>query len=395
MAAEHLDEGVIIAGAGPVGLTAGLALARAGVRVTVFEKRDSPNRVSRASTFHPPTIGILDALGASDDLLERGTRVPEIRFIDLEGGDIARLDLSLLSDDTRFPFRVHYEQAALSDRLLAALGRLPNAAVHYAGEVTAVWQDAHGVSVDVATPAGLRRSRASVLLACDGGRSLLRESLGIGFEGEDYRTRVLRVMTREDLRQRDSRIAPICYLFDGDASMSLLQMPDCWRIILRVGADEPDESVSTPEAIRARIARFLPATADRPLDWFYFDIYGSSKRVASTYAKGLTALAGDAAHLTNTRGGMNMNCGIHDAWLLAQRLLGTDPPRAALARYAAERRAVAVEQLIPRTDRNVTAGRGRVAEMAAVAADPDRARAWMRTSSMLDMSPRIDHATAG
>lgn len=392
---ESLRDGVIVAGAGPVGLTAALALARAGIQVTVFEKRDSPNRVSRASTFHPPTIEILDALGVSGDLLARGTRVPEIRFIDLPGGAVVRLPLSLLSDETRFPFRVHYEQASLSDQLIAALEKLPNARMHYSSEVVAASQDPAGVTVSIETPDGRHNERAAVLVASDGGKSILRESLGIGFDGEDYRTRVLRVMTREDLRLRDPRIAPICYLFDGDASMSLLQMPDCWRIILRIAADERDEVVSAPEAIRARIARFLPASKVAPFDWFYFDLYGSSRRVASTYSKGRIVLAGDAAHLTNTRGGMNMNCGIHDAWVLAQSLVAGDAVELALARYANERRCVAIEQLVPRTDRNVSAGRGRVAEMAEIAGDPDRARAWLRNSSMLDMSPRIDHATAG
>ena len=99
--------------------------------------------------------------------------------------------------------------------------------------------------------------------------------------------------------------------------------------------------------------------------------------------------------VTNTRGGMNMNCGIHDAWVLAQSLVADAPVEPALARYAEERRRVAIEQLVPRTDRNVSAGRGRVAEMADIAGNPDRARGWLRNSSMLDMSPRIDHATAG
>ena len=102
---------VLIAGAGPVGLTAALGLARLGVRVEVFEKRPTPNLTSKGSTFHPPTLEILDELGVADNALRNGERASAIDYYD-RGRRVARLEMSLIADLTRYPFRIQYEQVA-------------------------------------------------------------------------------------------------------------------------------------------------------------------------------------------------------------------------------------------------------------------------------------------
>jgi 2-polyprenyl-6-methoxyphenol hydroxylase-like FAD-dependent oxidoreductase len=99
-------------------------------------------------------------------------------------------------------------------------------------------------------------------------------------------------------------------------------------------------------------------------------------------------LAGDSAHVTNTRGGMNMNCGIHDAFALTQAIASciesadTSPVEAA----ADERRRVATQMLLPRTDRNVAGGEAWLAHIRALASDAAQRKAYLRTSAMLDMT---------
>jgi 2-polyprenyl-6-methoxyphenol hydroxylase-like FAD-dependent oxidoreductase len=119
------------------------------------------------------------------------------------------------------------------------------------------------------------------------------------------------------------------------------------------------------------------------------DIYGVSKRAAARYLAGRVCLAGDSAHVTNTRGGMNMNCGIHDAFAIARAIIeaqqADQPQRVAAA--AEERRRVAMDFLIPRTDRNVAGGRAWLDEIRSMAADVEQARAFLRASAMLDMVP--------
>jgi len=364
-----------IVGAGPVGLSAAVRLAQLGVDVTVLEKRAALNTASRASTFHAPTIAVFEQLGILDEVRHKGHRVDRIQYHDVAEGLVADFDLGLLAPHTRFPQRLHLEQSEVAAALVGKLRGFPHTRIVFGAEVSAVEQHEDGVSV-----AG--HGRADLLLAADGARGAVRDALGIAFEGQDYASRVLRVMTAEDLSRLIPGVASMSYIFDGHESCSLLRMPGLWRIIFRVPAEETDAQALDPARIRARLARFLPAgAADLPL--VSSDIYQVSRRVAARYGEGRVLLAGDAAHVTNTRGGMNMNCGIHDAMAAADTI--AEGSLAALDRYRAGRRAVATDKLIPRTDRTVSGGKAWLDTMRATASDPARAEKFLLGSSMLDM----------
>jgi 2-polyprenyl-6-methoxyphenol hydroxylase-like FAD-dependent oxidoreductase len=366
---------ILIAGAGPVGLSAAVRLAQLGFAVTVLEKRASLSAASRASTFHAPTIAAFETLGILDEVRHKGHRVDRIHYYGVAEGLVADFDLGLLAPHTRFPQRLHLEQsevcAALRDRLLA----YPKTRIVFDAEVTDVAETANGVTVTGG-------HRGDILIAADGARGAVREALGIAFEGQDYANRVLRVMTDADLSALIPRVAAMSYIFDGADSCSLLRMPGLWRIIFRVPASETDEQALDPASLRARLAKFLQAgAADLPV--VSADIYRVARRVAASYGAGRVLLAGDAAHVTNTRGGMNMNCGIHDALAAAEAI--AEGRADALDRYRAGRRAVATDKLIPRTDRTVSGGRAWLDTVSAMAADPARAEQFLLGSSMLDM----------
>jgi 3-(3-hydroxy-phenyl)propionate hydroxylase len=118
----------IIVGAGPVGLVTALLLARAGHRVVVLEAEPDIAEELRASTFHPPTLDMLDTLGLAAPLVAQGLVTPSWQIRQHETGERAVFDLSVLSQDTAFPFRLQAEQAKLSRLLLpqlAAAGATP------------------------------------------------------------------------------------------------------------------------------------------------------------------------------------------------------------------------------------------------------------------------------
>ena len=382
---------VLVAGAGPVGLVTALLLARAGIQVRVFEKREALSRASRASTFHPPTLAILGELGLADTAVNAGRLVREIQYLDGAHRVLARFDMSVLETETPFPFRLHYEQAELTRDIVGALRRLPNAEVNFGAEVIGAETSGSKVAVDVRFAAGREKVTGSWLIAADGARSAVRESLGIEFDERPYGTHVLRVMTCQDLDSVIPGIAPLSYIFDDEGSCSLLEMPDCWRIILRVPAGTSERLALDRDWLRERLGRFFALSDLRERDFVSTDIFAVSRAIAGENREGRIFLVGDAAHLTNTRGGMNMNCGIHDAYAIAGALIDTlkGGPESMLDRRAEERHEIARNELIPRTDQRVARANDWLREVRDCAGDPIRAREFLRSASMLDIAPRL------
>jgi len=377
---------VIVAGAGPVGLIAALALAEAGIAVTVAEKRAALSATSRASTFHPPTLAILHRLGVLEEVHHRGHVADRVQFRTAHDGVFAEFALADLVPETAFPYRLHLEQAQVTPIILERLRRHRHARVLFDAEVQHVAQHGPRVVVRVRHGAGHETLDGSFLIAADGSRSDVRAALGIEFDGEDYPDKILRVMTDDDLDLLLPGIAPVTYLWNGTRSLSFLRMPDCWRIILRVPKEVDDDAALQADWILGRLREVMPRCERLP-NVLMKDIYGVSKRVAARYRDGRVMLVGDSAHVTNTRGGMNMNCGIHDAFAVAQAIgyciEGADISR--VETVADERRRVATHMLLPRTDRNVAGGKAWLDHVRAMAADPAQRTAYLRTSAMLDM----------
>ena len=386
-----LDCDVIICGAGPVGLTAALKLAQHGVSSIILEKRDSLNLASKASTFHPPTLEILDEFGLLDVMLAQGCKADHIGYFRIDGEVIAVFDQPVsLGADTHIPYRIHLEQSAITPHLLKKAVESGFARINYLMDVQEVGQDASGVWAQVGNG---QKYRAKYILGADGAQSAVRSSLQIEQQGHKYPGRVLRLMVDHSIKTFMPALAPVSYIYsETHSSISLLEMPDCWRIIIRVPEGVPDEEVKTPEWFMPILQKFLPKCASQ-LNILGTDVYGASKMIVNSNRVGRIGLIGDAVHLTNTKGGMNMNCGFHDAYAVASSIVyemksdagNTDLFAAALQ----ERLRVATDVLLPRTDKNVSGKQDWLDLIADAAADPFKARNYLLTSSMIDMAPAL------
>ncbi|GIH02404.1 pentachlorophenol monooxygenase [Rhizocola hellebori] len=354
---------IVVVGAGPVGLTAALALAKRGFAVTVLEAGDGLAAESRASTFHPPTLSMLKELGVLPQLMARGLISPTFAYRDRHGL-IAELDLGLLKDDTPYPYRVQCEQSKLTPILLEHLLAHDNCEVRFGWPVAAV----NGSTVSTADG---REVTADWVIAADGAHSAVRRSLGVAFDGITYPERFLVASTDEEL----DGLALVNYVFDPVEWAVLLRTPDHWRVLLPTPEDTPDE------AELARLGQRLQGIRDfgRPWRVAHASIYRVHQRVAATFQVGNVLLAGDAAHVNNPLGGLGMNSGIHDAIAYAQAFpdLGEVPQ---------QRRRVALDFVRRVSHTNWERMRDPAAHLAGIremAADPVKARQYLLRTSML------------
>ena len=382
---------VVVVGAGPVGLVAANVLADAGIPVLVLESEPAIPRTLRASTFHPPTLDMLDRLGATEQLLAMGLKAPRLQYRDREGWR-AQFDFGAIADLTRHPYRVQCEQYKLAEVLAQRLSSRPGAMIEFASTVTGVAQDGAGVVAEVDGPAGLRRVGAGWLLGCDGGRSRVRDALGIVLEGFTWPERFLVASTPFDFAAVMPGLCEVTYFADPEEWFFLLRAPGVWRAMFSARPEEKDEEILSDEGVERRLQRAWPK-ADR-YEVAHRTLYSVHQRVADTYRKGRAFVAGDAAHLNNPLGGMGMNGGIHDAMnladKLARRILG-DVPEAELDRYERQRRPIALEYVNTITiankknleERDPAARRRWQETMTRTAADPAASRDYLRRVSMI------------
>jgi 3-(3-hydroxy-phenyl)propionate hydroxylase len=376
---------VLVAGAGPVGLTTAVLLAEAGMTVEVFEAADSVSTEPRASTFHPPTLDLLHRIQLAEPLIAQGLKAPVYQHRDRERGLVANFDHARLAADTGFPYRLQAEQHKLCELLLERLGDR----VRFNHRVLGVSQDADGVLVCAEGPDGPLVAQGDYLIDAGGASGAVRQALGIAFDGFTYEDRYLVLLTPFPFEDHLPGLEKVNYISDPDEYVVLLRAPDAWRVLFPVR-----EEIRDPEVWERMLQGVVRSPV--PYEIVHHQLYFIHQRVAERFREGRVLLIGDAAHVNSPIGGMGMNNGIHDAFSLAAAMrpvtAGEPGADAALDTWAKERREIALEYVRIITDRNARAlgekdpERRRAAqrEMAATAADPVRAREWLLDSSMLN-----------
>ena len=339
---------VLIVGGGPVGLTAALALATADIPVTLFEADAKVSEDLRASTFHPPTLDMLDRFGLGTELVARGLITPSWQIRMQETGERAEFDLSVLRNDTAHPYRLQCEQQKLQQLLKSRLDLIPDADLRFGVEIDPIGQDTDGVWVE----ADGERIMGSWLIGADGARSIVRKSCNIGFGGETYPETTLLVATDFDFGAVLEGLSGVNYVWSPTGTFSLLRLPELWRCSFYPKPGQSAEDALLPDAVEAQLQSvFASPTQYNVLHQRSYRIH---QRVAETYRSGRVLLAGDAAHLNSPSGGMGMNGGIHDAFNLTDKLIqvlrGADD--GLLNLYVRQRRPIAIEHVIAQADRN-------------------------------------------
>jgi 2-polyprenyl-6-methoxyphenol hydroxylase-like FAD-dependent oxidoreductase len=341
-----MDERVLIAGAGPVGLVAAANLVRGGVPVTVLEAGADLSTESRASTFHPPTLDMLDQLGAARALIAQGLIAPKFQYRTKQDGVLGRFDFAAIADLTRHPYRVQCEQSKLTRILHQQLRGTAQFELQFDAEVREVTQRGTGVEVAIARKGQTERRSGRWLIGADGARSDVRRALGIGFPGFTWQERFLVVSTPFDFHTVIPDLDAVSYVADPERWHFLLQIPGLCRVMFPIRSEESDDLALSGEFAQSLLAAVVPGISKYEVA--HATLYKVHQRVAETFQRGRVFLAGDAAHINNPLGGMGMNGGIHDAINLTSRLIEVwrgAKPETELERYDRQRRAVTVEYI--------------------------------------------------
>jgi 3-(3-hydroxy-phenyl)propionate hydroxylase len=393
---KNKNERIVIAGAGPVGLTAAYALLRQGIPVILLESYADLPTDPRASTFHPPTMELLESLEVADEVHGMGIEVPKWQFRDLKEGLVAEFDLAVLSDITRYPFRLHCEQHKYARMLLRKVEKMDGCEIRKSRNVVSAREDENGVIVTVDGPDGPEEVGGRHLIGCDGGKSPVRHAMDVSFEGLTFEERFLVLTTSFDYTGHG--FGGTCYIADPDRWYSMFKVPadgppGHWRVVSPVEADVDKATAFDDDECQRRIQAVLPHPDGGDFPILHKNLYQVHQRIAGRFAKGNIFLAGDAAHINNPLGGMGLNFGIHDALNLAEKISAVyrgDAKEDVFDLYDRQRRTVAEEYLLAQTAQNKRdleesepeARARRQEEWRKTASDPKAAREFLLRTAM-------------
>ncbi len=337
---------VVIVGAGPVGLTTALDLARQGVRVVVLDDDYRLSTGSRAICFSKRTLEIWDRLGVGQRMIDKGVswNVGKVFFREQE---VWRFDL-LPEPGHRRPAFINLQQYYAEGYLYEQARQEPNIHLRWKNKVAGVTHTDDGVTIAIDTPEGSYTLQAAWLIACDGARSPVRKLIGQESHGRIFRDRFLIAdvkMTAEFPTERWFWFDPP---FHPNQSVLLHRQPDnVWRIDFQLGWNaDPVEAVK-PENVLPRIRALLGPDAQFELEWV--SVYTFACERMDKFRHGRVVFAGDSAHRVSPFGARGANSGVQDAENLAWKLklvLAGHAPETLIDSYSAEREYAADENIL-------------------------------------------------
>ncbi|WP_434593977.1 FAD-dependent oxidoreductase [Streptomyces sp. A5-4] len=312
------DVDVLVAGAGPVGLTAALQLAQRGVSVRLADAAPGPATTSRALGTHARSLEIYDQLGILGDIAPHGTRING--FIRHQAGSTTRLDFDYGDLATRFPYMFNIDQV-ITERVLR--GHVATAGVevewntrletfqHDDEAVTAVLRSGDGSGT------GQETVRARYLWGCDGGHSTVRKTLELPLKGEAVHTWLIAdAIVHTDL-ERDG----VHWLFPAGGALMMFPFPDPgkWRLLDTTGEGEAEQPGQIARQFSTKLSQALgrDTVVDNPTWASKFTV---QQRAVPAMHVGRCFVSGDAAHVHSPASGQGLNTGIQDAYNLAWKL---------------------------------------------------------------------------
>ncbi|HEY2020192.1 FAD-dependent oxidoreductase [Paraburkholderia sp.] len=352
-AREPLRHAVAIVGGGPVGMTLALALARQRVRSVLIEADDSVCTGSRAICISRRSLEIFKRLGIVDGFLRKGLAWTGGRSF-YRDTEVFRFAMHQ-DDEQSLPPMINIAQYQIEQLLLDEIERHPDLIdVRWQTRVTGIEQEPErGATLTLRSADAAATSwkmDAEWVVACDGGRSTMRDLLGLKLTGTTYEGRYVIVDIELDSTRATERLAYFDPPSNPGSTVLVHKQPDnVWRIDYQLRDDEDAGAAVLPENVMPRVQSVLDSMGETGA-WspIWITIYKANALTLERYRHGAVLFAGDAAHLVPIFGVRGANSGIDDAdnlgWKLACVINGSASP-ALLDSYSEERVHAARENL--------------------------------------------------
>ncbi|MGH6708735.1 MAG: FAD-dependent monooxygenase [Bradyrhizobium sp.] len=337
---------VAIVGAGPIGMTAALVLARYDIRSVLIDRKDTFNDGSRALCIARPTMHILERIGAVAPFLEKslGWRYGRSYY---RGEQIFRLEMPHPPNEKYLPM-YNLQQQYIEQYLHDAVAACDLIDMRWQSELSDIQPGADGVSTGVASPAGDYRLDADYVLAADGARSPIRSQLGLRMKGDNYEGRYVIADIRMDHDFPTERRAFFEPSGNPGGTVLIHKQPErIWRVDYQLREGESEQEAMREENIRARVGAILGDIGhDKPWELEWWSVYSANTLCLDDYRHGRVFFIGDAAHIVPIFGVRGLNNGLADAenlgWKLALVLNG-EAAETLLDSYTPERRGATLD----------------------------------------------------
>ena len=346
MDSDVMDMDVLIVGAGPTGLTLGIDLARRGGDALVVERADGLFPGSRGKGIQPRTMEVFDDLGVLDAIRAAGGTYP-VGMIWQDGervGEHRMFDPAEATEGSPYNEPWMVPQWRTQEILFGRLEEL-GGKVAFGREVVGLSQDGDGVTVHFASGEDIR---ARYVVAADGGRSVVRRTLGIGMTGEtvDPNPMLVADIRVSGLDRDNWHVFPptgeaegflaICPLAGTEDFQLVAQFPEGASVDLSL------------DGIRKVVAARSHLAAEDVTEVRWASDFRPRAALADRFREGRVFLAGDAAHVHSPAGGQGLNTSVQDAYNLGWKLgavLRDGADEALLGTYEEERRPIAADML--------------------------------------------------
>ncbi|MBK6736604.1 MAG: FAD-dependent monooxygenase [Haliea sp.] len=338
-----MNQQVLVAGAGPVGMTLALALRRQGALVRIIDKAGARTDKSKALVIWPRTLELLDILGCAQVFIEAGVRASGARILG-EGRELVHVHFSRAR--STYPFALMIPQSE-TERLLEQLLAADGVQVERQVELLSFADDGQRVTAQLRHADGsVEAATAAWLAACDGAHSTVRHALNLPFEGDTLESDWVLADVRIDGELPNDELT-ICWMPEGVLACFPIGERR-FRVIADVG---PAPEVTPPPPTLAQVQALLDRRGLHGLrahDAAWLNHFRINERKVKDYRHGRVFLAGDAAHVHSPAGGQGMNTGMQDAFNLAWKLALVQRGQAApglLDSYSIERSAIGIQVL--------------------------------------------------